>query len=79
MRKLYELTEKRLPGCPPLVKQLPPNEDFSCAYKFEIGGKLAKLKLEEKWDELISGEFESMEDIKDVFGVFFPKPSNLQR
>ncbi|XP_060586275.1 allene oxide synthase-lipoxygenase protein-like [Ruditapes philippinarum] len=79
MRELYELTEKRLPGCPPLVKKLPPNEDFSFAYKFEIGGKLVKLKLEEKWDELISGEFESMENIEDVFGKFFPKPSNLQR
>ncbi|XP_045195885.2 polyunsaturated fatty acid 5-lipoxygenase-like [Mercenaria mercenaria] len=78
MRELYELTEK-YPGCPPLVKKLPPEEKFSYEYKFHIGGKLKALEALAAFDKATSGAFHKLDDIKSVYGIVFPKPSNLER
>ncbi|XP_045181547.2 polyunsaturated fatty acid 5-lipoxygenase-like [Mercenaria mercenaria] len=82
MRELYELTEERLPGCPPLVKQLPPEETFSYSYQFELGTKAAAFLIDAKFKELFSGGFHEIEDMHKVFHRLlkvFPVPSNLNR
>ncbi|XP_045181550.2 polyunsaturated fatty acid 5-lipoxygenase-like [Mercenaria mercenaria] len=81
-RELYELTDERLPGCPPLVKQLPPEEKFSFDYKFEPVTMAMIITFHAKFEVLFTGGFH---EVKDIYKVFhrvpnvFPKPSNLNR
>ncbi|XP_053381755.1 polyunsaturated fatty acid 5-lipoxygenase-like [Mercenaria mercenaria] len=82
MRELYELTEEPLPGCPPLVKQLPLEETFSFSYEFDLEAKIVALTADATFEELIYGEFHDIEDMKNVFHRVlnvFPEPSNLNR
>ncbi|XP_053396782.1 polyunsaturated fatty acid lipoxygenase ALOX15B-like [Mercenaria mercenaria] len=80
MRKLYELTEERLPGCPPLVKKFQPKyDDFTVEIESKITGTLmTSMAYVDKHYK--TGGFYKLEDIKSVYeDGYFPAPSNLNR
>ncbi|XP_045182594.2 polyunsaturated fatty acid 5-lipoxygenase-like [Mercenaria mercenaria] len=82
MRELYELSEERCPGCPPLVKKLPQEEKFSFSYQFELGTEAVALTIDAQLEKLFSGGFHEMQNIRQVFHRVlnvFPEPSNFNR
>jgi hypothetical protein len=84
MKKIYELTDDRLPGGPggpPLIKTMPDREKFSFLHKASLDLKLLTLKGDADLQLLLHGKgaFYSIDDIKRVYGPVFPEPRNIKR
>ncbi|OWF44210.1 allene oxide synthase-lipoxygenase protein-like isoform X2 [Mizuhopecten yessoensis] len=74
MKKLYEI-EAQSPGMPGQVKCLPPDENFSDDYKWDIQSKKITLKLTSKIQEYFTGEWNNLDDLKNVYtkeSLFLP-------
>lgn len=78
-RGLYEL-EAKAPGLPLQVKTLPPDEQFSFDFTWDITKTKTKLILASKLVQLTTGHWKTLDDIKNVYTKkVFVKPSDLNR
>ncbi|XP_060063355.1 allene oxide synthase-lipoxygenase protein-like [Ylistrum balloti] len=74
MKKLYEIHEE-YPGLPGQVKHLPPEENFSEDYKWDLDKKKITLKITSKIQEYFTGTWKNLEDLKNVYtkeSLFIP-------
>ncbi|CAL1538145.1 unnamed protein product [Lymnaea stagnalis] len=69
-RKLYEFDQKfppQFPGGPVQVKKVPADEEFSCAYLWDITTLKLNLKLTGKIVKLTSEPWDSLADLTNIY------------
>ncbi|XP_071948707.1 allene oxide synthase-lipoxygenase protein-like [Antedon mediterranea] len=75
-KKLYAFTQKG-DGLPCQVKEFPVYESFSNEYKWDITLNKAKLLIDAKIEGVISGSWESLDDLGNVYNSILPVPKGM--
>ncbi|CAH1791738.1 unnamed protein product [Owenia fusiformis] len=66
-----------LEGGPAQIKDIPVDEMFTKEYEWNLMAALGKAKLSSEVLDLIVGEFECLDDLKNIYGALFRIPDGM--
>ncbi|CAH1238363.1 ALOX5 [Branchiostoma lanceolatum] len=77
MKANYELMVPQ-EGLPPKIKNLPPDEDFSADYKWNVAKRRVNIRMQQKISSMTTGRFKTLDDLINVYEGVLGTPKGVE-